>query len=512
MIRSFIIASLTACTCGIAAEEIPDLLRFHNGDQLHGKFLGMEAGPMMLWQRKDVVEPVRFELKNIRHAVLRGGSPKQGVGTLSQVELINGDHIPGTITNLNESTITLDTNYAGKVEIPRQHVTMMAPNPLGGRAYYHGPFSDAGWEIINSKHPQGTAFIERDPFEENIKPQPGKIKHETTPPSAPWKLSSAAWYWQSEQPGTALIRRNCLPDLSILRYDLAWKGQLNFAIALNADLADLPKPATGENQEPPRFSPNDSEIMPALFGNSYILQIHSNYMLIYRTVVSRDGKKSIEHIQMPNNRLKLGENANTRFEIRSNRKTGSISLFIDDDYITQWSPSDIENPGQNIKPPLGSGIGFLVQLNECAVRISDIIITEWNGMPDSARSMQVDDQDIVLMTNGLDRIAGKAIRISDDKNLVFDSKHGQLNIPLESVAELRFARGQLASAADPINQSLSVRLSPIGKLTGTPTAADQNSIFIKHPLVGDLKIAINSAIMLEFDSTKNPIDSWDAFF
>ena len=467
---------------------------------------------MMLWQRKDVAEPVRFELKNIRHAVLRGGSPKQGVGTLSQVELINGDHIPGTITNLNESTITLDTNYAGKLEIQRQHVTMMAPNPLGGRAYYHGPFSDAGWEMINSTHPQGTTFAEGDPFEENIKAQPKKIENTTTPSLALWKLSAAAWHWQSEQAGTALIRRNCLPDLSILRFELAWKGQLNFAIALNADLAGLPKPAAGETQETPHFSPNDSESMPAMFGNSYILQINSNYILIYRTVVSKDGQKSVERIQMPSSRLRLGENAKARFEIRSNRKTGSVSLFVDDDYITQWSPSDIENRGENIKPPLGSGIGFLVQINECAVRISDIIITEWNGMPDSARSMQVDDQDIVLITNGLDRIAGKAIRISDDKNLIFDSKHGQLNIPLESVAELRFARGQLAPVTDPINQSLNIRLSPIGKLTGAPMAAESNSIFIKHPLVGDLKIAIDSAIMLELDSTKNPIDSWDVFF
>lgn len=512
MIRPLLIASLTAATCAIAAEEVPDLLRFRNGDQLHGTFLGMDTGPVLLWQRQDVGEPVRFELKNLRHAVLRGGSPKQSVETLSQVELTNGDRIPGTITGLNESTITLDTNYTGKLELPRQHVTMMAPNPLGGRAYYHGPFSNAGWEMISSTHPQGTSFAERDPFGDEPQAQPAKTENATPPPPALWKLSAAAWYWQSEQAGTALIRRNCLPDLSILRFELAWKNQLNFAIALNADFAGLPKAAAGENQEAPRFSPNDSDSLPTMFGNSYILQVHSNYMLIYRAVIDKDGQRTVERIQMSNSRLRLGENAKAKFEIRSNRKSGAVTLFVDDEYITQWSPADIDEPGKNAKPPLGNGIGFMAQLNECAIRISDIIITEWNGMPDSARSMQVDDQDIVLMTNGLDRIAGKAIRIGEDKNLVFDSKHGQLNIPLESIAELRFARGQLASHEASGDQSLSVRLSPIGKLTGAPMAADRDSILIKHPLVGDLKIATDSVIMLELDSTKNPIDSWDVFF
>jgi len=511
MIRSLLI-SLTATACVIAAEEAPDLLRFRNGDQLHGKFLGMEAGPVMLWQRQDVSEPVRFELKNLRHAVLRGGSPKQGVDTLSQIELTNGDRIPGTITNLNQSSITVETNYAGKLEIPRQHLTMMAPNPLGGRAYYHGPFSGAGWEMVNSTHPQGTAFNERDPFVDD--PTRQATKTDTAKPAPPtlWKLSAGAWYWQSEQAGTALIRRNCLPDLSILRFELAWKNQLNFAIALNADFAGLPKPAEGEKPETTRFSPNDSDSLPTMFGNGYILQVHSNYMLIYRATVGKDGQKNVERIQMSNSRLRLGENAKAKFEIRSNRKSGAVTLFVDDEYITQWSPTDIEEPGQKTKPPLGSGIGFLAQLNECAIRISDIIITEWNGMPDSARSMQVDDQDIVLMSNGLDRISGKAIRISDEKNLIFESRHGQLNIPLESVAELRFARDHLAAHQTSNDQSLSIRLSPIGKLTGAPMAADQHSIHIKHPLAGDLKIAIDSAIMLELDSTKNPIDSWDVFF
>lgn len=517
MIRSLLITGLATASSTLATEAPPDLLRFVNGDQLHGTFVGMDTGPVLLWKRQDIAEPVRFELKNLRHAVLRGGSPKQALETLSQVELTNGDRIPGTISSLDESTLRIDTPYAGSLEIPRRHVTMMAPNPLGGRAYYHGPFSPAGWEMINAKHPQGTPIPEADPFADKDPPSENAAAtpsdgEQTAPQPGRWTLSGAAWYWKHDQAGTALVRRNCLPDLSVLRFELAWKNQLNFAIAINADFSGLAKADDKEAAEEQRFFPNDSGSLANMFGNSYILQIHSNYMLIYRSKVGKDGEKAVERIQMSNSRLRLGENASATFEFRSNRQTGAVTLFADGEYVTQWSPKDIDNPAQDQTSSLGNGIGFISQLNECAVRISDIVITEWNGMPDSARSMQVDDQDIVLMTNGLDRIAGNALRIDDKRQLVFKSKHGELNIPMESIAELRFARTRLATYESSADPSLGVRLSPVGKLTGSPMAADRDSILIKHPLAGDLRIATDSAIMLEIDSTRNPIDSWDVSF
>lgn len=517
MIRSLLITGLTATSCVLASEAPPDLLRFVNGDQLHGTFIGIEAGPVLLWKRQDIAAPVRFELKNLRHAVLRGCNPKQAIETLSQIELTNGDRIPGTISSLDGSTLRIDTPYAGSLEIPRRHVTMMAPNPLGGRSYYHGPFTPDGWEMINARHPQGTPFTDADPSAEKD-PFSGDATttqtdgEQTAREPGRWMLSGAAWYWKHDQAGTALIRRNCLPDLSVLRFELAWKNQLNFAIAINADFSGTPNADDKEAVEGQRFLPNDSSTLANMFGNSYILQIHSNYMLIYRSKVGKDGEKTVERIQMSNSRIRLGENASATFEFRSNRQTGAVTFFADGKYVTQWSPKDIENHAANQATPLGSGIGFLSKLNDCAVRISDIVITEWNGMPDSARSMQVDDQDIVLMTNGLDRIAGNAVRIDDKRQLVFKSKHGELSIPMESIAELRFARGRLATYEGSADPRLGVRLGPVGKLTGSPMAADRDSILIKHPLAGDLRIATDSAIMLEIDSTHNPIDSWDASF
>ena len=113
---------------------------------------------------------------------------------------------------------------------------------------------------------------------------------------------------------------------------------------------------------------------------------------------------------------------------------------MNDEFVTQWSESDlVDRKGESFGGK-GSGFGFLVQGGDSPVRISDIVISEWNGMPDSARSLQVDDQDVVLMANGTDRYAGRVGELDADGKLRFEGKHGSFRFPLEEVAEIRFAR------------------------------------------------------------------------
>ena len=60
MIRKTLIPWLFSLA-GLAAADSPDLLRFTNGDQLHGTFLGIKEGPQAVWQREDVAAPVDFK-------------------------------------------------------------------------------------------------------------------------------------------------------------------------------------------------------------------------------------------------------------------------------------------------------------------------------------------------------------------------------------------------------------------------------------------------------------------
>jgi len=538
--------AIILCLLSVAgAAESPDLLRFTNGDQLHGTFLGIKEGPQAVWQCADVAAPVVFKATQIRHIVLHGGRPVKPLTSLSHLGLVNGDRVPGTVTGVDADTITFDTPYAGVLHIPRKQVALMAPNPLGGRVYYHGPFIEDEWKMRHAAYPDGLpdadpadknkdkdktdkdkadkdkadndqadkekAIKENEGGEEDGQPMNDKARDNLP---GHWLFSGAAWYWKSKHGGTALVRETGMPDRAILRFDLAWKNRLCLAIAFHADFAK-PKPqkrdrVKGGNMR--GFIPGDATDLPRLFGNSYVLQLYSNYMMLFRTAVNDEGVPSMDQIQLNNNNLRLVDTGDAKVEIRSNRRNGSISLFVNDEFIAQWSENEGGgNDGAGFAGK-GAGFGFVVQGDDSPTRISDICVSEWNGMPDSARSLQVDDQDVVLMANGTDRYAGRVGNLDDQGKLAFEGKHGRFQFPLEDVAEIRFARQRLAESPADVADNVCVRFSPIGSVSGHPLAGHGAKFGILSTGMGELSLSLDSAVMLDFNASKQIIDDWNAEF
>ena len=503
-----------SCLVALAAEPT-DLLRFVNGDQLHGMFRGIKDGPQAIWQRDDLAAPVDFKSTQIRHIVLRGGRPERALTSLSHVALVNGDSIPGLISELDETNLTLETPYAGQLRIPRDQIAMLAPSPLGGRLHYHGPFVEDEWKMAHASFPEGLPAEKPDSAEKDSK------KDKDSP--GRWAFSGSAWYWPSRQSGTALLRESAMPDRSILRFDLAWKNRLSIAIGFHADFAKS-KPAVEEDKNgevprplgiaPPRrplgFAPGDSTILPVMFGNSYVLQIFSTHMMLFRTSVSDDGGPTVERVQINGNSIRLGDSGKARIEIRSNRFTGEISLFINEEFVVQWSEGGGAREGIRYAGK-GAGFGFVVQTEDSPVKISDVMVAEWNGMPDSARSLQVDEQDIVLLANGTDRFSGKVSSLRDGK-IALEGKYGQFQFALDDIAEIRFARNRLGKEAVPSPDNLVVRLSPLGRISGRPLSGDAQSIRLLNPVCGEMNLNLDSAVMLDFQPSTNIIDDWDAEF
>jgi hypothetical protein len=506
MIRQFVISWVSGVMV-LAAAESSDLLRFTNGDQLHGSFQGFKDGSQAVWQRDDLAAPVDFKTAQLRQVVLRGGRSLKSLRSLSHLGLVNGDSIPGTITDLDDEMVTLETSYAGALRIPRAQVAMFAPSPLGGRLHYHGPFVAEEWQMANVSFPDGMppeplASADAAPATKADKDQPGR-----------WVFCGSAWYWPSMSSGTALLRENVMPDRSILRFDLAWKNRLSIAIGFHADFAK-PKPRHPEGKAQQRaqaFAPGDSTILPVLFGNSYVMQIFSTHLMLFRTTVNENGEPTVERVQISGNSIRLGDSGKARMEVRSNRLTGDISLFINDEFVVHWSEGGTGPQDQARYAGKGAGFGFVVQTEDSPVKISDVMVGEWNGMPDSARSLQVDDQDIVLLANGTDRFSGKVGSLQDGK-ICLDGKYGQFKFQVEDIAEIHFARKRLAAKTAPAADNLTVRLSPLGQISGRPLSGNASSIRILSPVCGVLDFNLESAVMLDFENSNNIIDDWDAEF
>jgi hypothetical protein len=494
-----------------SAEQAPDLLRFTNGDQLRGGFIGLKEGPQVAWRNEDLAAPADFKTERIRQIVFRGGRPLKPLVSLSHLGLVNGDRFPGTVTAMDADTITLETPYAGVLRIPRDQVSMLAANPLGGRIFYQGPFAEDDWRMAHPSFPDGLGEAAEDDEEkdEDAAEKPGE-----------WLFSGSAWYWQHKRGGTALIRDSGMPERSILRFEVAWKTRLNLAIAFHADFKRPKEEEKEEGKEQARrhFNPMDASGMTRMFGNSHVLQLYSNYLTLFRTTVDEDGKPGFEREHRNSSTLRLGDSGQARVELRSNRRSGEISLFVNDEFVTQWNGMELRDgapDAEQAKAPFegkGSGFGFLVQGDESPARISDIVVTEWNGMPDSARSLQVDDKDIMLMTNGTDRYAGRVGALDADGRIQFEGRHGRFHFPLEDVAEIRFARNNLAKPVDPPKGNLVVRFGPIGSVSGQGIAGDADSVELISPAAGRIKVATESSTLIEFNSTNLVIDDWNTDF
>jgi hypothetical protein len=484
-------------------EPRQDLLSFANGDQLHGRLSGITAGPSVQWKRDDVGEEVKFKSSELRRIVLRGGRPEKSTGGFAHIGTSNGDRIPGVVREMDDKRLVLDTTFGGMIQIPRDQVGLLAPNPLGGRVLYHGPYDQEEWVMIDNEHPEGIPAL--------------KVDEEAK--MSAWKHSGSAWYWQNKETGTALVRKAGMPDRAILRFDIAWKSRLCCAIAFHSNFRKPAQAAAEEGEDEIQLQErvvmagkaNHSASLPDVFGESYVLQLYPDYVMLHRTSFDADGRPMLERLETPDCSMRLGDTGKATVEIRCNRPTGEISIFIDGKFVVQWSEVAGGGDGGGGYAGKGDGFGFLVQSEESPVRISEVVVAEWNGMPDAARSMQVDDEDIVLLSNGTDRFSGKVTGLSDGK-LKLEGRYGDFVFPLSEIAEVRFAKSRIAEAPDAPSDEIRARLHPLGRISGRPLAGDAGNLRILNGAAGEIDINLSYAVMLEFQKTESFLDDWDAEF
>jgi hypothetical protein len=502
MIRAAILFTAVCLISRAHAEDAPqetDLLRFLNGDQLHGGFQGVNDKRAVSWHRADAALPVEFQPTLLRQIVFHGGKTVRPVRSASHITLANGDEIPGDILSLDDKSVTIATGFSGQLRIAREHVVSLSPCPYGGKLLYHGPFSADGWEI--SRLPNKAQ--KSDPDGEPDSGKPGQEALADDPGAPAWSFSGAAWYDRGKN--AALLRPDIMPDRATLRFHLAWKNRLMLAVAFHADLR---KPPAKDGKEASQFfEAGGMTNYPRMFGNSYVIQIFANYVMLYRCSLTDKGQPRLERVQANGNNVHMPETGEATVELRSDRKSGTISMFLDGQFAMQWSePAGAEYAGK------GKAFGFQVPAGESTpVRISDIIVSEWNGMPDSARSMKSDDQDVLLLASGTERFSGESSRISNG-TVTLRGKYGAYQIPLADCAELHLASNSVQTPSDAPKDAVRLIFQPVGRITGMLRPSPAGVITLDTSLAGTLTVPCDSANLLQFQPTEHFLDDWDPAF
>jgi len=524
--------ALALASAAVAADDRPeDLLRFSNDDQLHGNFEGFENGSIT-WHRKDVAAPIQVDASTVRQVVLHSGRPLRNMETPAYAQLVGGDRVPGAIVSLDDKTLTIETPYAGRLTIPRDHIDTLSPVPFGGRVHYAGPFTPEGWRILENKEEPKENADEKDGENKNAAPDNadknnGAEKKEKTEPPPAWVFTRTAWYSapannekqarillrgqninQPQKTASAsplpLVLDNILGDAASLRFHLAWKNQLGIYIAFHADLAKAPDAKDPDAEKAKRAS-SGNRSLPYNFGNSYAFALTGSYGMFYSCGFEKDGKPFTKRMQNASINNRGGPTNEMDIELRFDRLNGRILLFINGEFRVQLDEDPDEWAGK------GSAIGFLLTNSSCQVRISDILVTDWNGRIDSARSMETEDRDIVLLTNGTDRFSGKIQSIKENIASI-KGNYATMRVPLEQIAEIHFARESIAKPTEPASGQISLKLHPLGKISGKPLRASRDAFSIASPHFGDAEIQLDFVNILDFKSSTNFIDEWDIDF
>lgn len=510
MIRSLAIAGLLAAPLSAAeapAESPDDLLRFTNGNQIDGRFAGMDPAGTITWTRPDVATPMPFQREKVRQIVLRHAKPLSPLNDPCHVTLVNGDRIPGKVVAADERTFTLETSAAGTLELPRDAVAMIAPHPFGGRLLYAGPFDDKGWSIVRSD----VSAFEGDPFAGNAgaKVVP-KEKDEDGKEKPSWAHTGASWYSRGGQDAITLDAG--MPDRALLRFKLGWRSRPNISIAFHADLQKPKAEAKEEDgKEVPRPNFGGMQNLARLFGSAYVLNFQSGYVHLQRTGFDEEGNPEVERVRVGSTSVRLNDTGEAIFEIRCDRRAGTIAVHVDGEFAIQWKTSDDGADGEDGKNSYeapGGGVGFQAQGSSSEIRISDVVIAEWNGMTDSARSMESESRDIVLLNNGTDRFSGKVLGIRDGQ-LEIEASYAPLKIPLEEIAEVHFAREHRRKPSEAQASEITIHLQPVGRISGIPLSSADGRIQLDNRLVGKINLDLAPAVVLEFQSTGGFLDAWD---
>ncbi len=135
---------------------IPGVLSFFNGDLLQGQLVRVTGDPRVSWQNADLGGALDFSAANLHKLTLThpAAAPKDTTNQFL-VRLHNGDELIGRLLALDADKLVLDTWFGGQLTLQRPAVRSL--RPLGSnRVVYEGPTGLDGWRPSAFNFGRGT--------------------------------------------------------------------------------------------------------------------------------------------------------------------------------------------------------------------------------------------------------------------------------------------------------------------------------------------------------------------
>lgn len=482
-----------AISSAVMAEE-KDVLRFLNGDSLHGKFIKVDE--THLWWQRGSNPAARFDLDEIRHLAFNNGRGHKFIEPQWSLELITGDRLPGDLVSMDTESLALSTEFAGDLTFRRDQVKSLQQIPNGQELIFFGPYHDQNWDVLCRKMQGDEAD---DP---------------------PVGFDSAAFYCRSI--GFLTASDVTLPDDFELNFRLSLRDAGMMCVGFFSDRARVGDEGFREQVESGEIRYLRQTLYPEVVGNGLIFEIFSNIAKLYQLELTEvdQGEKPEDGLEdndagaeapvKQGNLVNLGETArfsdsarelDSVITIRSSRGRGLTQMLVDGQLVGTWTEQQLGKAAS----ANGTALHFLAMRGRS--KISEVSVNHWNLMPDSALSMHSPDRDILLLNSGTDRFAGTIGKLEEGV-IEVESHFGHLKIEPREIAYLSFAEDSLASYLDQDLPLIKLILPFGGEVRGQLTDKEGEIWF--QPLLGKgWPLDTNLLKMVEFADYDSKLDRWN---
>ena len=465
------------CLSSFSLAEESDLINFENDDTLHGKFIGFTSSGKIIWKHASAEKNIAFQPSDVRKVIMNKGQRTKPFTHTSYVTLKNLDTIPGNIVSLTENQLAIETDYSGEINISKDQILDINLNPLGDKVIYRGPYSKAeDWKLKYFKTRNN-----------ELEEKKGKEKTED-----PWKLQNFSLKHKGVT--SAIIKDIEFPAQYRLTFN-SYSSQSYYPSVIL--IADQKVPAYDEENKEVQKNRNNYKSSPGNhLGSSIIIRLHPVNPNLTHYGFNADGSLFQNNITslIRASSSRTSQN-NFNYDIRVDKETGLIMLYANKNMIGHWQIESKEVFD-------GNTFGFYMQYSSAHAHssISDISVTSWNGIKDSAMSLENETRDIVMLNNGTDRYSGNISKITSS-TVDLKTEYAELEIPQTEISSIYLARGKSKENTHTRDtDDVTVHFYGTGRITGTLSKAQGDSVFLESDILGKIKVKSEYISSFEFTS------------
>jgi hypothetical protein len=401
-----------------------DQLQLIRGNGMLGKFLGFDPQRGLAWNHPDI-KPDMLTIPADRVSRLDftiKPVPANAKSHSGVIEFTNGDRLTGDILGMADNKLRVSTWYAGELAFDRSSIRTLMPGVLSGASLYSGPITKKVWK-------------------------------ETKSGSLGWKFSDGGFESTTSGP---VIGRSFpkMPAKARVEFDLEWqRGSPSIYIGFMTD-----------------------NLTSYSSGNCYSIRLTGSSVYVYRYAKIGGGIRG-QRLKPSSQSYSFGSGPKkVRIALCHDASKKKVAVIINGKLVGEW-PDIVPNA-----PPLSNGLNFSSRTSN-PMRISRLTINPWSGNLPGKGSVSAAagaKEDFVSFVND-DSLTGKLQAIGKDAMKFKSDGFGEVNIPLENIGSIHFARDTQVTPPTAAN-SVRATLTSNNRVTGIIKAWKGNQVTLGRAL------------------------------